>query len=44
MERTNHPMGFRFRKRIRLVQGLYLNVGKTGAFFSIGNRERYPEI
>jgi Protein of unknown function (DUF4236) len=31
-------MGFRFRKRIRLAEGLYWNQGKKGSSFSIGGR------
>lgn len=29
-------MGFRFRKRFRIIPGLALNVSKTGASLSIG--------
>jgi len=31
-------MGFRFRKRIRLAKGLYLNLSKRGGSLSIGSR------
>jgi hypothetical protein len=31
-------MGFRFRKRIRLGKGVYLNLGKRGSSLSIGRR------
>jgi hypothetical protein len=31
-------MGFRFRKRIRLGKGVYLNLGKRGSSLSIGGR------
>jgi hypothetical protein len=29
-------MGFRFRKRIRIVEGLYLNLGKRSGSLSVG--------
>lgn len=29
-------MGFRFRKRIKLLPGLHINIGKTGTSISIG--------
>lgn len=31
-------MGFRFRKRIRIVKGLYLNLGKLRGSLSFGGR------
>jgi hypothetical protein len=31
-------MGFRFRKRIRLAKGLYLNLSKRGGSLSFGGR------
>jgi len=31
-------MGFRFNKRIRLAPGVRMNIGKSGASFSIGGR------
>lgn len=31
-------MGFRFRQGIRIVNGVRLNIGKTGASLSIGGR------
>lgn len=31
-------MGFRFRRRIKLLPGVHLNVGKTGVSTSIGRR------
>lgn len=31
-------MGFRFRQGIRIVKGVRLNIGKTGASLSIGGR------
>ncbi len=31
-------MGFRFRRRLRIAKGLYLNVSKTGTSVSIGRR------
>jgi hypothetical protein len=31
-------MGFRFRRRLRIGRGLYLNVSKTGVSASIGGR------
>jgi hypothetical protein len=31
-------MGFRFRRRLRIFPGLYLNVSKSGATTSIGGR------
>ncbi len=31
-------MGFRFRRRIRVAKGLYLNVSKSGTSLSVGGR------
>jgi hypothetical protein len=31
-------VGFRFRKRIRLAKGLYLNLSKKGSSLSVGRR------
>lgn len=31
-------MGFKFRKRIKIVPGIHINVGKTGVSTSIGKR------
>ena len=31
-------MGFRFRRRLRILPGLYLNVSKSGVTTSIGGR------
>jgi hypothetical protein len=31
-------MGFRFRKRIRLAKGLYINLSKKGGSLSVGGR------
>jgi hypothetical protein len=31
-------MGFRFRKRVRLLPGLYVNLSKSGASVSVGGR------
>lgn len=31
-------MGFRFRKRIKIMPGLYINLGKTGVSTSIGGK------
>ena len=31
-------MGFRFRKRVRLAKGLYLNLSQRGGSLSIGSR------
>lgn len=31
-------MGFKFRKRIKIAPGVYINVGKTGVSTSIGKR------
>jgi hypothetical protein len=31
-------MGFRFRKRIRIVEGLYLNLGKRRGSLSVGGK------
>jgi hypothetical protein len=31
-------MGFRFRKRIRIAKGLYLNLGRRSGSLSIGRR------
>jgi hypothetical protein len=31
-------MGFRFRKRIRIVEGLYLNLGKRSGSLSVGGK------
>jgi Protein of unknown function (DUF4236) len=31
-------MGFRFHKRIRLLKGVYWNIGKKGSSLSIGGR------
>jgi len=38
-------MGFRFRKRIRIVKGLYLNLGKAKRLAVIppGEAETHPE-
>ena len=37
-------MGFRFRKRIRLAKGLYLNLSKRGGSLSIGSRDATTNI
>jgi uncharacterized protein DUF4236 len=37
-------MGFRFRKRIRLGKGVYLNLGKKGSSLSIGGRSSTMNI
>jgi hypothetical protein len=37
-------MGFRFRKRIRLAKGLYLNLGKGGGSLSIGSQGAMTNI
>ena len=31
-------MGFRFRRRVRLARGIWLNVGKSGSSLSVGGR------
>ena len=31
-------MGFRFRKRIRLAKGVYINLSKKGGSLSVGGR------
>jgi hypothetical protein len=31
-------MGFRFRKRIRLAKGIYINLSKKGGSLSVGGR------
>ena len=37
-------MGLRFRKRIRLGKGVYLNLGKKGSSLSIGGRSSTMNI
>src|SRR5690606_23770294 len=33
-----HPMGLRFRKRVKIAPGVHVNLGKRGASLSVGGR------